>query len=49
MEIDKTILILAIILLAIVGIFALVKFGSSGGVSNGAGYVAQYGGGACGR
>ena len=51
MEIDNTIVILAIILFIIIGIFAISQIGGgSESVSNGGSYIAsQYAGGGCGR
>jgi hypothetical protein len=50
MEIDRTIVILGVILLVVLGLFALSQLGSgSGSVSKGVGYAAQYAGGGCGR
>lgn len=52
MEIDRTLVIVGIILLVVLGFFALsqVGGGSTGGVvSQGAGYASQFAGGGCGR
>lgn len=50
MEIDRTIVILVVILLVVLGVYALSQLGGDGGsVSSGVGYVSQYAGGGCGR
>ena len=51
MEVDKTIVILGIILLIVLGIFVLVQAGGSSNIatSGGASSAGQYVGGACGR
>lgn len=51
MKVDKTVVILAIILIAVLGFFAFSNAGASVGesVSQGGGYLGQYAGGGCGR
>jgi len=52
MEIDKTVVIVGVILLVVLGIFAFTQMGggSTGNViSQGAGYAGQFAGGGCGR
>jgi hypothetical protein len=52
MEVDKTVVTVGVILLAVLGIFAFSQLGSSGSsgqiISNGVGYAGQVAGGACG-
>jgi hypothetical protein len=52
MEVDKTVVILVVILVAVLGFFAFSQMGSAdvgGAVSSGAQTFSQYGGGGCGR
>lgn len=50
MEVDKTIVILVVILLIVLGLFAISQIGSGGdAVSRGVGYAGQFAGGGCGR
>lgn len=52
MEVDKTVVAVGVVLLVVLGIFALSQVGgaSSGdSIVQGSGYAAQYAGGGCGR
>ena len=50
MKIDRTVVILGVILLVVLGLFAISQLGSgTGAVSKGVGYASQYAGGGCGR
>lgn len=53
MKIDKTVMILVIVLLFVLGIFALSQIGGSeaitGEASRSVGYASQYAGGGCSR
>lgn len=52
MEVDKTVIIVGVVLLVVLGFFAVSQMGggsTGNAISNGAGYAAQYAGGGCGR
>ena len=52
MEVDKTVVIVGVILLVVLGLFAISQFGgvSAGdSIARSSGYAAQYAGGGCGR
>jgi hypothetical protein len=50
MEIDKTVIVVGVILLVVLGFFAISQMGGSGSTGNAvAGYAGQFAGGGCGR
>ncbi len=50
MEVDRTVVIVGVILIIVLGFFVFAQFGGAeAGVSKGVSYASQYAGGGCGR